>query len=224
MGRNKYPEETVAKILDVATRLFMERGYEHTSMQAIVDNLDGLTKGAVYHHFKSKDEVFEAAMARAMEPKVAHLRAIRDSQDLTGVEKLRALVAYDSYGTDTELFQDAQPSLDPLQNPRMLALEYIEAFELSAHELMYPVIEQGVADGTIATEYPQQLAEALCLLGNLWYAPTFYPAKTKDELHKRAAFLNELARKMGADIQFDSEAADRAFDQLSGANTEEAGK
>ena len=30
--RNKYPEETVEKILDVAERLFMERGYEHTTM------------------------------------------------------------------------------------------------------------------------------------------------------------------------------------------------
>lgn len=32
MVRNKYPEETVEKILDVAERLFMERGYEHTTM------------------------------------------------------------------------------------------------------------------------------------------------------------------------------------------------
>ena len=30
--RNKYPEEAVEKILDVAERLFVERGYEHTMM------------------------------------------------------------------------------------------------------------------------------------------------------------------------------------------------
>lgn len=30
--RNKYPEETVEKILDVAERLLVERGYEHTTM------------------------------------------------------------------------------------------------------------------------------------------------------------------------------------------------
>ena len=29
---NKYPEETVEEILDVAERLFVERGYEHTTM------------------------------------------------------------------------------------------------------------------------------------------------------------------------------------------------
>ncbi len=55
MGRNKYPEETVAKILDAALELFCVQGYEGTSIQDIVDRLDGMTKGAVYHHFKSKE-------------------------------------------------------------------------------------------------------------------------------------------------------------------------
>ena len=32
VARNKYPEETVKKILDVAERLFVERGYEHATM------------------------------------------------------------------------------------------------------------------------------------------------------------------------------------------------
>lgn len=31
-ARNKYPEETVEKILDVAERLLVERGYEHATM------------------------------------------------------------------------------------------------------------------------------------------------------------------------------------------------
>ena len=53
MARNKHPEETVNLILETATRLFMEKGYEHTSIQDIIDNLGGLSKGAIYHHFKS---------------------------------------------------------------------------------------------------------------------------------------------------------------------------
>ena len=48
MARNKYPEETVRHILDVAEELFMSKGYEHTTMADIVGGLGGLTKGAVY--------------------------------------------------------------------------------------------------------------------------------------------------------------------------------
>ena len=44
MARNKHPEETVAKILDVSMRLFTEQGYEHTTIQDIVDAL-GMSKG-----------------------------------------------------------------------------------------------------------------------------------------------------------------------------------
>ncbi len=32
VARNKYPEEAVEKILDIAKRLFVERGYEHATM------------------------------------------------------------------------------------------------------------------------------------------------------------------------------------------------
>ena len=39
MARNKYPEETVKKILNTAISLFLENGYEKTSMQDIVNAL-----------------------------------------------------------------------------------------------------------------------------------------------------------------------------------------
>ena len=60
MARNKYPEITEARILDAAERLFLEKGYENTTIQDIVDALGDLTKGAVYHHFKSKEEIVDA--------------------------------------------------------------------------------------------------------------------------------------------------------------------
>ena len=50
MARNKYPEETVKLIVEVATRLFTEKGYDATSLQDII-NETKLSKGAIYHHF-----------------------------------------------------------------------------------------------------------------------------------------------------------------------------
>ncbi len=38
MARNKYPEVTVEKILDVSQRLFLEKGYDATTIQDIVDD------------------------------------------------------------------------------------------------------------------------------------------------------------------------------------------
>ena len=64
MARNKHPEETVEKILTVSAKLFMEKGYEHTTLQDIIDDLGGLTKGAIYHHFKGKEEILLAIADR----------------------------------------------------------------------------------------------------------------------------------------------------------------
>ena len=55
MARNKYPEETVKLILDISTILFSEKGYDDTSLQDII-NETKLSKGAIYHHFSSKED------------------------------------------------------------------------------------------------------------------------------------------------------------------------
>lgn len=58
MARNKYPEITVEKILDVSQRLFLEKGYDKTTIQDIVDELGGLSKGAIYHHLSPKKKLW----------------------------------------------------------------------------------------------------------------------------------------------------------------------
>lgn len=91
MARSKHPEETVNLILDVAFRLFIEKGYESTSIQDIIDNLGGLSKGAIYHHFKSKEDILVAVTDRMTEESNRILAVIRDRSDLNGKEKLKAI-------------------------------------------------------------------------------------------------------------------------------------
>ena len=42
--RNKYPEETVQKILDASLKLFLEKGYEETTVLDIISKMGGLTR------------------------------------------------------------------------------------------------------------------------------------------------------------------------------------
>jgi AcrR family transcriptional regulator len=48
--------DTRERILTVANELFIEQGYEGTSLREIADRL-GITKAALYYHFRSKDEI-----------------------------------------------------------------------------------------------------------------------------------------------------------------------
>lgn len=53
------------RILDAAISVFIENGFEETSMRQIA-SAAGLTTGAIYHHFKNKDELFYHAVREAM--------------------------------------------------------------------------------------------------------------------------------------------------------------
>ncbi|GAB5602261.1 TetR/AcrR family transcriptional regulator [Thermus sp. FJN-A] len=57
---------TKDRILEEAAKLFTEKGYEATSVQDLAQAL-GLSKAALYHHFRSKEEVLFAISLRALE-------------------------------------------------------------------------------------------------------------------------------------------------------------
>lgn len=86
MSRNKYPEETVNLILDVSQRLFIEKGYDNTTIQDIIDELGGLTKGAIYHHFNSKQDILDAVIERLF----AKIRCLRVGVKFNPIPILRA--------------------------------------------------------------------------------------------------------------------------------------
>src|ERR1700746_3335493 len=68
--RELHSEATRAALLDEATVLFAERGYAGPSLEDVA-SASQVTRGAVYHHFASKQALFEAVLelqeARAME-------------------------------------------------------------------------------------------------------------------------------------------------------------
>ena len=197
MARNKYPEETVNLILETAGRLFVEKGYERTSIQDIVDNLGGLSKGAIYHHFKSKEEILSAVTDRMTEDSEVLLSRIRDDKTLTGKEKLRKLF-YESLNRpeQKDMFRSA-PRLG--ENPQLLAMVMRETIDITAPIYLTPIMEQGIKDGTIHTKYPKELGEVLLLLGNVWLNPMTMDS-TPEETYRKCLCFKEILDAMGLDI------------------------
>lgn len=79
---------TRERLLVAARGLFGERGYEATSIEAVLEAA-GVARGALYHHFRGKAELFDAVLARVLiEISERTASAAADSRD--PLEGLRA--------------------------------------------------------------------------------------------------------------------------------------
>lgn len=198
VARNKYPEETLNQILSVSLNLFIKRGYENTSIQDIIDGLGGLTKGAIYHHFKSKEDIMVAVLKQLYKDVEDKLAAVRDDKGLNGLEKLRQIIRV-SLNHDPAQLEMMSTAPNLLENPKMLAAQLKSVIEDSVPNYIQPIIEQGVIDGSIKTDYPLELSEMVMLLSNLWLSPMIFEAPPENML-RRCRFFMELLNGIGLDL------------------------
>ncbi|WP_207696601.1 hypothetical protein DOK67_0000014 [Enterococcus sp. DIV0212c] len=183
MARNKYPEETVKKILNVSEQLFLEKGYDHTTIQDIVDNLGGLTKGVIYHHFKSKEEIFNTILEKRYA--IGVTSQIESMKGISGFEKIRKINSMSLQALEHQKIAFSAKSL--ITNPRIIGELYAEAFT-NIIPYIKVLVEEGIEDGSIKTDYPQEIAELIVLSTNIWLAPSLYKMNENDLLNKLQFF------------------------------------
>nr|WP_037283398.1 TetR/AcrR family transcriptional regulator [Saccharibacillus sacchari] len=198
--RNKYPEQTIEHILNVSATLFSKKGFEKTSIQDIITEL-GLSKGAVYHHFKSKDDILEAVMrkrfdyaTRRMQELIANTQAANSKDRLIRI--LEQMVA------DLEIHTMDQILAAQIKNPQFVVAGIKESVQKDARTIAQIMIE-GKADGSITTDYPLECAEVFMLLANIWVNPILFE-RTRSETLSRLTFLQQMMKGMGVDIVSDT--------------------
>lgn len=88
-GKKQTSGADSGKIVDVSAELFAKKGYEQTSIQDILD-ATGLSKGGLYHHFKSKEEILEAVMQKRVQYVNGRFHnIIRNTEETNAKEKLK---------------------------------------------------------------------------------------------------------------------------------------
>ncbi len=62
-----------------------------------------------------------------------------------------------------------------------------------------PIIEQGIADGSIQTDYPEQLAELIILVANIWMNPMVFE-DTREHAYGKFQVFRQMMQGLGLDI------------------------
>ncbi len=196
MPRNKYPEETVQIIFDAALKQFIEKGYENTSILDIVGDMKGLTRGAFYHHFKSKEEVFIALTDKLFND-IEPFEKVKSRTDLNGLEKLQLVI---QIFNENEEYIALQLQILPLLENSPTALKlYIEEQVIMAPRFA-ELIEEGINDGSIKAKYSKFTAELFLLICNIWMMPTIYPQGDEEEAWQRFGVAKDILEFLGLPV------------------------
>ncbi|MER7762864.1 TetR/AcrR family transcriptional regulator [Streptomyces sp. NPDC097619] len=142
------------RLLAAATRLFAERGYDRTSVQEIVDAA-GVTKGALYHYFDSKDDLLYEVYARMLRLQQERLDAIADSGGPVA-DRLRAAAA-DVVVTTLDNLDDAMIFFRSLHQLSPAKNLLVRAERRRYHERFRALVEDGQRDGTFGSATPADL-------------------------------------------------------------------
>lgn len=156
------------EILDTAYRLVMTKGYEQMTIQDVISAL-GISKGAFYHYFDSKQALLAGLIERIRETSQAALAPIIENPEMTALEKIQA------YFTSAQRWKSGQKDymLQLLKvwydddNALVRQKVYATTAKYFASELG-KVIHQGVEEGAFTTPYPDQAAGMMISLLTAW--------------------------------------------------------
>ena len=173
-------EVTRELLVDVAVRLFSERGFASTSTSDIVEAAQ-VTRGALYHHFDRKEDLFEAAFEQ-VERSIADRIVVAAAKGTDPLDQLRL-------GTTAYLKSCNEPAVQRLvltEGPSVLGSErWHELEQQYSFGLVVAAVRAGISAGLIRDQPVEPLAHllfgAVVQAGHV-IARSSTPRKTRDAM------------------------------------------
>lgn len=164
-------EEPVRKrLLSEATRLFADRGFESTSVQEIVAAA-GVTKGAMYHYFDSKDDLLHEIYGRVLRLQMERLTMFSEGAEPLP-ERLHA-AAVDVVVTTVENLDDSKIFFRSMHQLAPDTSKNVRAERRRYHECFRDLIIEGQASGVFRDDIPAEMVVDF-FFGSVHHLGTWY--------------------------------------------------
>lgn len=160
--KNMKPEERRTQLIDVAQRLFFDKGFEDTTMADIIAEA-GVSKGGFYHHFASKDELFFGLLDQLISDYEGALLAMAADETRSPVERLVDVIeAEGRFMSQSNLGPQVQ-IIQTLHAEKNLGMS--AQFDARARNMVIPILEKlitaGKARGEFKVENPAAAADVI---------------------------------------------------------------
>lgn len=190
------PPDRVAEILDAAADAFTQQTYDATTLDQIGDAL-GVTKGSIYHHYRSKAHLFTAVYQRALEMNIATVEPIARQPGVRAIDRLyrmayaHAMQVMKHLSYQRVAVQGLESHLMGRINEEQRArLDEVISLRDHYEELFVNVLTQAIEAGELPRQHPRLAAKPLFGAINwttMWYQPR--PGETAADRERLATHL-----------------------------------
>ncbi|MBQ1391666.1 MAG: TetR/AcrR family transcriptional regulator [Firmicutes bacterium] len=195
MARKKDPEGAKAQILAAALQLFSEKGYEATTMQNIVE-LSGLSKGAIYYHFRDKSEIYKGLYEDLNRKPFSCFEELDKDETLTAPEKLEAAILHLIMAPEKNIYAEA---VRGQKNPDLVELT-LRISVLEASPFIAKLLEEGIREGFYPPGDTQMIAEFFCLTVDMWLDPCINQHTTPEQFERKMDIIQKTFELHGYPI------------------------
>ncbi|MBB6214191.1 AcrR family transcriptional regulator [Anaerosolibacter carboniphilus] len=146
------------ELVEIAEKLFLEKGYEETSVEDIL-KASGLSKGGFYHYFKSKEEVLAESINNLAESLLKEFEPIMQDPELNALEKLNRFM--EKKVASQKQKKEIIKYLVMLVKSDFTLYKYCITIAQKYVDPFVQIIEQGVKEGIFNVEFPRETADIL---------------------------------------------------------------
>jgi AcrR family transcriptional regulator len=153
-------EERKTQILAAATKVFTERGFADARMDDIVTE-SGLSKGALYWYFDSKDAIIISILDQIFDYETGHVRELLEREDSA---KLKLEVFIETMIKDLEKMKPLMPiffDFWSLSVRKQTINQAIKKYYQSFLDMIEPIIEDGIEQGEFRPVNVKEIAIAM---------------------------------------------------------------
>ncbi|HKJ64350.1 MAG TPA: TetR/AcrR family transcriptional regulator [Desulfopila sp.] len=189
----KDPAERRGDIIAAACRLFLEKGYDKSTMADVMKELH-IAKGTIYHYFNSKEELLIAVIDHMSEEQLAVQLAILENSAGNALERFEQFIIAGSRQ------QDHETVIEHLHKPANAGMHMLLlARHITVQAPLYAgLIEQGCREDLFVTDRPLERAEFI-LAGIQFLTDTgIYPWKEAELQRRIEAFPPMVESLLGA--------------------------
>lgn len=194
------------EILNAAEKLFFERGYDTTPVEAIIDSAK-ISKGTFYYYFKSKEELLDTLATERAQRAFENIDAQIFNNDLSAPDRMK--LYFDlakSWKFENRAMLKALIRILYAPANLLLREKFLQRQIRIGTPTLTRIVKQGVTEGCYHTSFPDDIAGALFSLLNSFSNASIelilsieeHPENIEALVHKSKVFQNIFERILGA--------------------------